>query len=195
MANIDTQQLKEHADALVARSMSRYWLLVKRVFVRFSEAAYKLMGYQTTYLQKEDQQRLLLLWHMIEKTGLTFEEGLGVLFEYWSEKGSASRYVVHGKNRLDRLPIRIWNLLGPVSQKVLADYAAKTYPGNEHKHIQRQELRQELLDQREEVVERIKYYDSRQLSREYEERITNARKRFQNSNQFQKHTWRGNPWL
>ena len=185
---ITSSKESELASRLAAQALARYYTLVERAYKRFCDAAYQLGGYRVNYLQKEDQQRVFMLWHQIERTGLTFEEGLSVLLDHWADQGSRRH-----TGRSGTLPIRIWNLLGPVSQAVLANYAKKTYPSGEHRKIQKEELRQSLITEDLRLASDITFYSTYQLSREYADRVEQRRK-LQREFKIQRH-YRGNPWL
>lgn len=178
--------LKEVTGRLVAGSWSRYWTKVEIISERFCQAAYRFQGYQAGYLQKEDKQRLVALWYLIEKHGLSFEEGLNVLFDYWSEKGRTESR--------GRLPVRIWNFTGPVSDNLLREYVLETYPGYENKTILREEKKQRLLDKHPSLVSNQEYESVRELNQNYSQEIQTKRQRLEIHFQSQR-AWRGNPWL
>jgi|SRR5579859_349271 len=190
---------RSEAERLVHGMLGRYRSKIDAVHQRFTEIAYASHGYSTGYLPQEDKQRLLILFRMIDQTGLSFEEGLGVLLEYWStQKTAGNRF----QKKNGTLPVRVWNLTGHVSKKILEEYVQLTYPCNEHKALRREEERQTLIGINNRVQEAksesgYTYSSCQALVRDYTEDLESSRRKVQlRVKEIMKEfrPWRGNPF-
>ena len=177
--------------------------LAQKAAERFSEVADLKFGLQTRYLQKDDQMRLLNLWRQIETLKLPYEEAVEALLQYWTEKTP-----VGNKFKSRTLPVRIWNLTGKRSARVLQEYLQSHYPAREHLSLWRQEMKATLMEKigRKEGDASVPYdsqsrkfrlLSSKRLARDYRQTLAEEREeenRILERLQNRPRPWRGNPW-
>lgn len=190
----ETPKSKGTAARLSRSATARALAQAHAVHERFKKVMDERFGLRADYLREDDLWRLLTLKRMLDIQNVDFEEGIGVMMEFWMENPRVRK----AKSRDRRtLPVRIWNLTGKTSQDVLQEYLQKTYPLRENEKIRRQELKDALLSQVMDDDPKSYALDgAKKLFRDYVRTLEEDEKEREKAvRRVGRRRWRGNPWM
>lgn len=184
---------KNQVAKLQRAAWARFWYQVAQLRTRLSALTYREWEYTVDYLPDRDAARLPQLQAMGQRYGLEFEETARVLITYWMEHAKK-----HGRHpRL--LPVRTGNLVGRVSERVLAQYVADQYPNGEQWEEIQQEAQAAVLSPEPEAfsLDRVEGPTVKDEARAYSQYCLKIRlQRFAQTQKKESsaRNWRGNPF-